>query len=470
MEILTENELRKMADIIAQNITIRKDADGNSTSRPTTEPEAKIIGNVAYSALWTKNYHNRTMDKDTEQIIKDMAEMALNVSLPGCNGYETIYRPLQKAFDEWEHFASPEKSAQYRELLTKIVTEYTDKDKMLHITPSNYTDYVSPQNLMAMFNGYCDKQDKGGCSFENYIGTVISKMNDPSEINEELRLLNIFKSAISKEAPELMPLFEAQMVKVENNELLPSDVLRVGGYNGLVVDCEQFLKNKYAINLMFATEKEREAGMSAIPQAFYDKPECSSDFANITDNAITYLVHQQGYTLADVYKGLKNPDTAAENKFLKSIVSEIESYPYYDMAEMTALITLSGKSLIETLDAIANGRDYITLPQNTVMGLFDEWQGSGSNFKIELEKDVVIPAFMVKNTQFEGDCINPVHDNNGYTVQETYGFMGHYWHGRAEVTTDAPKLSQEDMKETQATLQKPNKSKKDKADRDREFD
>lgn len=355
---------------------------------------------------------------------------------------------------------------QYRELLTKIVTENTDKDRMLLISPVNYDDYVSPQKLMVMYNGYCDKQDKGGCSFENYIGMVISKMNDPSEINEELHLLNVFKSAISKEAPELMPLFEAQMVKVENNELLPSDVLRVGGYNGLVVDCEQFLKNKYAINLMFATDKERDAGMSAISQAFYEKPECSGNFIDIADNAITYLVHQQGYTLADVYKGFKNPDTVVENKFLKSVVSEIESYPYYGMAEMTALITLSGKNLIGTLDAIANGRDYITLPRNTVMGLFNEWQGSGSNFKIELEKDVIIPASMVKNIQFEGDYINPVHDNNGYTVQETYGFMGHYWHGKAGVTTDAPELFQEDMKETQATLQKPNKTKKGKVDRD----
>lgn len=68
---------------------------------------------------------------------------------------------------------------------------------------------------------------------------------------------------------------------------------------------------------------------------------------------------------------------------------------------LTALIGINGNDLVEMLDKVAEGKDNIVLGTDTVIGLYDRMNGAGSDFEIQLEKDMVIPTTMVQIVQME---------------------------------------------------------------------
>ena len=102
----TEMQLKEMATVIAETITIRTYKNGNSedTKRLSNPQEKEIILNIAYGALLGMNCNekNRTSDEIAQAII-DTAEYTVNRFLPDCNGYDTIYCPLKKAVREWNN-------------------------------------------------------------------------------------------------------------------------------------------------------------------------------------------------------------------------------------------------------------------------------------------------------------------------------------------------------------------------------
>lgn len=93
----TDKELHKIANEIAQNITIRSYDEGNSvdTKRSTTKPEAEIISNIAFAALWAYRWR----DNVNVDSILDVAEMTFDQFIPEGNGYDTIYLPLKKKME-----------------------------------------------------------------------------------------------------------------------------------------------------------------------------------------------------------------------------------------------------------------------------------------------------------------------------------------------------------------------------------
>ena len=93
-----ESELREVAQELSQEIVIR-DESGDTRRRSTT-PEREILYRIINSALLTLNYgeHRKT---GSEQAILDQAEFACIAFLPECNGYLTIYRPIQRYIEEW---------------------------------------------------------------------------------------------------------------------------------------------------------------------------------------------------------------------------------------------------------------------------------------------------------------------------------------------------------------------------------
>ena len=103
---LESDMLKFMAEQMAKTITIRTyDEKGNSNdeNRPATKEEQKIIYNIAYGALHTLNYGKQMRSsKDMTQAVIDNAEMTLDLFIPDCNGYDTIYCPLQAIIREWE--------------------------------------------------------------------------------------------------------------------------------------------------------------------------------------------------------------------------------------------------------------------------------------------------------------------------------------------------------------------------------
>ena len=105
--IKQEAELRNIADAISETIYYRIYENGCSDDlrMVSTDKEKSIIFNLAYGALLGMNW-NRA-DDSTAQAIINATEFQLDLMIRSlneqeCNGYMTIYIPLQKALQEWE--------------------------------------------------------------------------------------------------------------------------------------------------------------------------------------------------------------------------------------------------------------------------------------------------------------------------------------------------------------------------------
>ena len=103
---LLESDLTDIAISISKDIYIRTyDERGNSKDekRSATNDEQKIIYNIAYGALHTLNYGKQMRSsEDMTQAVIDNAEITLDLFISDCNGYDTIYCPLQAIVREWE--------------------------------------------------------------------------------------------------------------------------------------------------------------------------------------------------------------------------------------------------------------------------------------------------------------------------------------------------------------------------------
>lgn len=100
-----ETELKAIAEAISEEVVIRTYHNGNSndTRRKSNETEKAIIYRIAYGALLGLNWGDDCRSSRlAEQKIIDSAEFTINLFLPECNGYDTIYLPLKKALANWE--------------------------------------------------------------------------------------------------------------------------------------------------------------------------------------------------------------------------------------------------------------------------------------------------------------------------------------------------------------------------------
>jgi len=93
----TEQELKIMAETMAETITIRTMENGNShdTTRTSTDGEKNILKNILSGALLTINFGTDYAGK--KQAILDMAEFTTMQFLPNANCYDSVYCKLQLA-------------------------------------------------------------------------------------------------------------------------------------------------------------------------------------------------------------------------------------------------------------------------------------------------------------------------------------------------------------------------------------
>lgn len=328
--------------------------------------------------------------------------------------------------------------------LEKEVDAYTYGTGSVDASPMTYDDRFDESVVLKTYNDYCELKEKGdtgynSSKFSEYFKDAMYEhyFIDNWEWENDLvePLIQQIETDLERQSQELQETY-----KLFADEHTIYEILEVGGYQGINIDFEGFLNKDYKFNFIFATPNERNLDMGAIPDLWGGNLDYSSLQEETVDNALTYLIHQQGHTLAEVLQG-------DDNTFVKSVADELDNYPYYNMGGITACVAMSGQNLLDVLDAISSGTGCIELSKETTMGIFDSWSGAGSVLEITPEKPVVIPTSMVYTVQLEGAG----RENNygyGYTVYETYGLVGSCWtNGSIKVTDEQPVLREESLED-----------------------
>ena len=107
-------------------------------------------------------------------------------------------------------------------------------------------------------------------------------------------------------------------------------------------------------------------------------------------SGLVWLAKQQGYTLDQVVKILKDGDIAGPKTFLGTVLQEVANGYGCEALTFCVKMTLGQAiALKERMKSNPNGS--IVLDKGVECGLFDPWDGGGSVLGIACEKDVEIP-------------------------------------------------------------------------------
>lgn len=178
-------------------------------------------------------------------------------------------------------------------------------------------------------------------------------------------------------------------------------------------------RSSFNVNLFFATETEKNFDMGSIVDSFgndYREPRLEDIDAESLDNALSYLVNQQGHSVEEVFG---NPD----NAFIHSIREEIDENSSEAMSELCALVRMDAREMLDLIGKRSEAKGSLVLPRDcATMGIFNQWAGCGGVLDILLEKDAVMPLSMIRGFQIEGQS-----DPEGYTVNDVYGLVGSCW-------------------------------------------
>lgn len=411
-----------------------------------------------------------TLDRDELEKLADMAGVDVNEL-----DNETIISTLHSTI---EQVAEPELTVSEEEIIEwgkAQISELTYGAMKVELESASYDDFLSAETIMSAFNEYRESGSRDDFK-EFFYDKSINSWADEAMLYEENEIYSKLQDlaeteTINRDNPDFLKAFEKLC-----EDMPVYEVLEMFDFEGVSVDLDSYVRNDYHINLMFATEQEKNLDMTAIEGMIPALDDVSdtylhseADYVKNTDNALTYLIHQQGHTVEELFEKVygEEPEIAENDSkealvetkgrdtdFIQSVANEINENYYSGMTELTALTSVKGEQLFELLDNIAHGNDYIVLPKETEVGLFNEWSGAGSSLEIAAEKDIVIPADMVRNIQFEGTSHEgKVASNEGYSVDEVYGLIGSVWEkSSVEVTSEAPVLREENMKDVQAKL------------------
>lgn len=327
------------------------------------------------------------------------------------------------------------KRERYIELLKPIVAEHLNENGYFEI----YWDYRDELDADTILKAYKNKLKNPEETIEGFIAQQLWELNLDYDFHLYEMVEKDIQDEISNEGGE-------ELAELYNEYGLAFDCLDNVGYNGIDVNLHDLLRNtRICVNVMFATPCEENYDMSSIITAYgcWKEP-CPTEVDDL-DNALTYLIHQQGHSVKEIYDCLlsnqKGFTSENSNTFAKSVVNDIVNNTSEYISSVCALVELSGEDIITFFETVAEGKGYLSFDKTTEIGLFNDWSGAGGLLEIKLDKPFIVPVGMVNNIQIEGAD----KENSGYTVDSVYGLIGSCWKDCVSYTDDAPELYQEDM-------------------------
>ena len=262
------------------------------------------------------------------------------------------------------------------------------------------------------------------------------------DLNSDEYLDEYFMDDVSKNIPEELEDYALDRDLLED--------LEEAGYQGVDMNAQELLdRSNVKVNIIFATPSESNYDMSSIVDVFgsWKNPAYNYivDNPEILDNAMTYLIHQQGHSLKEYYQCLlENPKGFGfdhKDTFIESCVNDCVNNSSDAMSGICCLTTLTPDELYELEKAIKNGTGNLEFSKDTYCGTVNIWSGSGG-LSVNLEKPLIIPVSYAHTIQVEGG-----ENNNGYTVDEIFGLTGDCWNGKMAFTNSQPDLYKENKEE-----------------------
>lgn len=330
---------------------------------------------------------------------------------------------------------------QYKEEYLAFLKEQLKEkcnDNMCYEVYWDYRDELDPKTIREAIDKY---RESGYESPEDYLVQKLYELN----FDYDSYMFDEIRQAIEGcDNEHVVAYYEAHGDLYEDAAAV--------GYNGIDVCIDEILdKSEFCVNVMFATDTERDYDMGSIVTSYgsYRGPDFDylANNADVLDNALTYLIHQQGHSVKEVYDCLLgNPrgfGSDEEMNFAKSVVDDIVNNSSEAMSELCALVKLNGKDLLELFHVTEHNMEYLTFAKNTDIGIFNEWAGTGGLLEIKLDKPFVVPSSMVRNIQIEG-----AETSWGYSVDSVYGLVGSCWKETLGYTGEKPVLYEEDLEAT----------------------
>lgn len=385
-----------------------------SVTEFTSETKNKILNKMV---LWFDEHYS---NEELLHILKEQLELSENE-------IEALGWNLKDIQNE-----------EYMEYLKKAVKEYCDENGCIQAY-WNYDDCVSRHTIQNYINNVIEGKETMS------LNAVV--LDEIHEINAEYEMFleSEFQRCLINNAPN-DKIRHYINSSIDISELI--DDLYECGYNGIDMNLDDLFKNTtLKVNILFGTEKEQDYDMGSIITAFgndFQTPFKTWNLDNDVDsldNALTYLIHQQGHTVKEVYDSLvlgKN----TESPFIEGICEDIINNSSEAMSELGVYIELSGRDIIDFCDNLQKGKGYIVVDKDTNIGIFNEWSGTCGYPDNYLEKDFVVPVDMIRNVQIEGASKNKY----GYTINEVCGMVGEFWKDNAlDYTETAPEVVQENL-------------------------
>ena len=213
---------------------------------------------------------------------------------------------------------------------------------------------------------------------------------------------------------------------------------------------KHYLKQEFNVNIMVDTgDGNYDHTLNSVYPCYYGRPEDTID----NKAAIVWLTKKQGYTKTQLNNALKKGDVKDPKGYLQSLRQELANHPS-GICVLTILAKMTFEELLQLnryirlqdrnghkYDATKNPDcGYIVIDKKAETGLYDPWNGGGSVFEIELEKDVRLPIRFIRSALPDG--------GDGYSIDSVYNMNGSCWR---EVVKEIHGISDECLAKETAT-------------------
>lgn len=313
--------------------------------------------------------------------------------------------------------ATPEQVTAFEQFLRKCIKNFCLNGE--YRVYFDYRDEVEEDTINEAFFKYVEN-DNGYSNFSDYLEDII--YNEWNLFDHENYLIDDIEGAAREEEDFISDILE---YTIEEGYFW--DYLYDVGYQGISWDIHDIVSDT-KVNLLLATKEEINQDLSSIATAFLDEDYNSDNDKIAKDNALNYLIRQQGYfTKSEEFlTGTRNPQ---HSKFLNSIEDELNNAYCGDCHCLTVLASASLDDLDKLADILLKketAKQKITVSKDCEIGLFAPFVGGGSTLEIQLDKDFEIPVDMLYDVQIEHRG-NYSGLHGFYTVDSVYSLVGSCW-------------------------------------------